>query len=135
MPERMTFEEFKTKAQKRIEERNANLEMYFNAGDYYKMASEFPGNSRVVTHDGDVIPGKATENYWSRVAETLNGTNLKFKNIFFEPRKVNLGPDPAETDNDFFAVEVSEFSFSDGEKEYKGFIDPPLRHRRQCDWH
>jgi hypothetical protein len=131
----MDFDEFQDEAKRRIKKRNDNLESYFNARDYYKMATEFQGNARVVTHDGDVIPGKASENYWRRVADTLNGTNLKFKNIVFEPRKVNLGPNPPETDNDFIAVEVSEFSFDANGQVHKGFIDPPLRHRVRCDWH
>jgi hypothetical protein len=131
----MTFQEFKDEAERRIKQRNDNLESYFKAPDYYRMASEFPGNSRVVTHDGDVIPGKASENYWRRVADTLNGTKLKFKNIVFEPREVILGPNPTENDNDFFAVEVTEFTFEANGQEYKGFVDPPLRHRTQCDWH
>jgi hypothetical protein len=131
----MDFEQFKEEAQSRIQKRNSNLESYFNAGDYYKMAAEFPDNARLLTHDGEVIPGKASENYWRRVKDTLNGTDLKFENKFFEAMELILPSGHTDNDFDFVAIEVSKFSFKASGNEYKGYIDPPYRHRVRCDWH
>jgi hypothetical protein len=65
----------------------------------------------------------------------LNGTNLNFEEKTFEAWELTLSPSHTEDDNDFVAMEVTEFSFEADGQEYKGYIDPPYRHRVRCDWH
>jgi len=131
----MTFEDLTKEAKKRIKERNDNLENHFNEEEYGEMAAEFPDNTRIVTHDGEVIPGRDSENYWRKVGDELNGTNLKFKNKLFDAMELTLPPGHTDNPFDFVAIDITEFSFDASGNKYNGYVDPPYRHRVRCDWH
>jgi len=129
----MTFEEFKIEVKRRMRERNVNLENLFSAGNYHEMPGKFTPNTRLVTHEGDYIPGEISEDYWRKVGDELNGTNLKLKEKYFDAKKLILSPGHTENDFDYVAMEVTEFSFDANDKKYEGYIDPPYRHRVRCD--
>jgi hypothetical protein len=130
----MTFQELKIEAKRRIKERNDNLERNFKEGDYDTMAKLFTEDARVVRHDGKVEKGKDSAGYWKDVAG-MKGTNLKFIEKYFDATALTLPPNPTDKDHDFVAIDVTEFFFDANGNEYKGYIDPPLRHRRECSWH
>lgn len=132
MKEKMTFEEFKAEIKRRIKERNGDLESLFNTREYENMPGEFTLKTRLVTHEGEVIPGKDSENYWRKVGDELKGTNLKFKDKYFDAMELTLPPEPRKHDIDFVALEITEFSFEAMGQQYKGYIDPSYRHRVRC---
>jgi hypothetical protein len=132
---RKTFEELEIEAKGMIKDRNDKLEIHFNAGEYEEMAAIFPDNARLVTHEGEVIPGKESENYWRRVGVALEGTDMKFKNKLFDAIGLALPSGYTKDDFDFVAIDVTEFSFKVNNKKYEGYVDPPLRHRVRCTWH
>ncbi len=131
----MTFQEFKTEVRKRMRERNDNLESLFKNGKYHEMQRQFTLNTRLVTHEGDYIPGEISEDYWRKVGDELNGTNLKLREKYFDAKELILSPDHTENDFNYVAMEVTEFSFNANDKKYEGYIDPPYRHRVRCDMH
>ena len=131
MEKGITLEEFKAKVLDRIKNRNERLKSLFDAKDYRNMPEAFSKNSRIVTHKGKVILGKDSEEYWTEVGE--EGTNLDFKEPRLDAMELEVGPEPEEDDIDFIAIELTEFFFEAGEKTYKGYIDPPYRHKVKCD--
>jgi len=133
MEKGMTFEEFKVKVKERIKKRNDHLEDLFSAGKYREMPGEFKPNTRLVTHEGDYIPGENSEDYWRKVGDELNGTDLKFKEKYFDAMELILSPSHTEEDIDFVALEITEFTFNVKGQDYKGYIDPPYRHRVICE--
>jgi len=135
MKEPMTFEEFKNEVKRRIKERNDNLESLFSEGKYGEMPGKFTPNSRVVTHEGDYITGENSEDYWSKVGAMIGnpeGRKLNFERKYFDAMELILSPGHTEDDYNFVALEVTEFSFKVGGTTYKGYIDPPFRHRVKC---
>lgn len=133
----ITEEEFKRRVKEIIDGRNKKLVQYFKAGQYEKMTGEFTLNSRIVTHEGYVIPGKDSQHYWRKVGVDLNGNNLSFKELRLDTMPLAVSEPPQDDEVDFIGVELTEFSFTSDftseEKEYKGYIDPPYRHRVRCD--
>jgi hypothetical protein len=130
----MTFEELKIEAKRLIKKRNDNLERNFEEGDYETMAKLFTEDARVVRHDGEVIPGKDSKDYWETVAG-MNGTNLKFIEKYFDAVAITNPSEEEENPFDFVAIDVTEFNFTANGQVHNGYIDPPLKHRRNCDWH
>ncbi len=132
---RMTFPEFEKTVRQLIEDRNAKLESSFYAGEYCNMPGAFKPKTRLVTHEGEVITGKDSENYWRKVGEIIGnqeGRKLKFKPPHLELMELEVGPDPEPEEFDFIAIEITEFSFKVGKTTYKGYIDPEYRHRVRC---
>ncbi len=128
----MTFQEFKTEVLNRIKKRNDELKSHFSTGKYEKMPGEFTLNTRIVTHEGEVIQGKDSQNYWKKVGQDLEGTSLNFKDPHIDAMEFDLGPEPDGEEINFIAIEITEFSFTSKGKEYRGYIDPPYRHRVRC---
>jgi len=133
MANRITLPEFKQKVLKIIKDRNEQLEKLFEERKYRKMPGEFTLHSRIVTHEGDVILGRDSENYWRRVGKDSEGTNLNFKDPRLEARELTVSPAHHEEEYDFVAFEITEFTFKAKGKTYNGYIDPPYRHRVICD--
>ena len=132
---RMTFVEFEKEVLKLIGDRNTKLESSFYAGEYHKMPGAFKPKTRLVTHEGEIITGKDSENYWRKVGEVIGnqeGRKLKFKKPHLELMELEVGPDPEPEEFDFIAIEITEFSFKVGKTTYKGYIDPSYRHRVRC---
>lgn len=132
MDERMTFEKFKEEVLNRIRNRNDQLKSLFSAGDYRNIPGVLSLNSRILTHEGEVIPGKDSENYWEKVGKDLQGTNLNFKAPRLDAMELEVSPERKDEEIDFIAIEITEFSFEVGGTTYKGYIDPPYRHRVKC---
>ena len=135
MEKRMTFEGFEKKVRQLIEYRNLKLDSSFYAGEYYKMPGAFKSKTRLVTHEGEVITGRDSENYWRKVGEIIGnqeGRKLKFKKPHLELMELEVGPEPEPEEFDFIAIEITEFSFKVGKTTYKGYIDPEYRHRVRC---
>lgn len=131
MEKGMTLEEFKRKVFDMIGERNDRLKSLFSAGNYTNMPEALPKNSRIVTHQGEIIQGKDSLGYWTEVGK--EGINLDFKEPRLDAMELEVGSEPNEDDIDFIAIELTEFSFEAGGKTHKGYIDPPYRHRVKCD--
>ncbi len=132
MKEAITLPVFKQRVEEKIDGRNSNLVNLFKDGEYDKMPGEFTLHSRIVTHEGEVILGKDSENYWRKVGDELKGTNLEFKNPHLEAMKLNVSPANKPEEFDFVAFEITEFHFTAKGQEYNGYIDPPYRHRVKC---
>ena len=132
MEKRMTIKEFEKKIRELIEIRNAKLVSFFNAGEYDKMPGAFKPKTNLVTHDGNIILGRDSENYWRKVRVNLEGTNLDFKAPHLELMEIDVGPEPNPEEFDFVALESTKFSFDVNSKKYKGYIDPVYRHRVKC---
>jgi len=130
MEERLTFEDFKAEVLNRIRKRNDQLKNLFSAGDYENMPEAFPKNSRIVTHQGEVIQGKDSLGYWTEVGK--EGTNLDFKEPRLDAMELEVSPERNAEEIDFIAIEITEFSFEVGGTTHKGYIDPPYRHRVKC---
>jgi len=130
---RMTFKEFEEDVRQIIEERNAKLVSLFNAGTYDEMPGVFKSTTRIVTHDGNIILGRDSKNYWIEVGDGLKGTNLNFKAPHLELMEIDVGPDPREEDYDFVALEITKFSFDVNGKKHKGYLDPDYRHKVRCE--
>lgn len=129
---RWTFKKFEEEVRLLINIRNENLVSFFNAGEYDKMPGAFRLKTNLVTHDGNIILGRDSENYWSNVRVNLEGTNLDFKAPHLELMEIDVGPEPNPEEFDFVALESTKFSFDVNGKKYKGFIDPVYRHRVRC---
>jgi len=136
MEKRWTFEKFEKTVRQLIEDRNAKLVCFFSAGEYYKMPGELKNyNTKLVTHEGEIITGKDSENYWRKVGKIIGnqeGRKLKFKKPHLELMELEVGPEPEPEEFDFIAIEITEFSFKVGKTTYKGYIDPSYRHRVRC---
>jgi len=126
----MTFEEFKVKVKEKIEERNAKLLDHFNKRAYDKMPGEFTLHSRIVTHEGEVIQGKDSENYWRKVGRKLKGFNLKFEKEYLEFKQLTVSEPPENWEINYVAYEITKFSFVGGSS---GAIDTVYRHRVICE--
>ncbi len=135
MEKRWTFEKFEKTVRQLIEDRNTKLESSFSAGEYCKMPGAFKPKTRLVTHEGEIITGKDSENYWRKVGKIIGnqeGRKLKFKKPHLELMELEVGPEPEPEEFDFIAIEITEFSFKVGKTTYKGYIDPSYRHRVRC---
>ncbi len=133
MEKGMTLEEFKTEVLNRIKNRNEQLKSLFSAGEYETMPKKFTHNARLVTHEGKVIPGMDSEDYWRKVGEDLRGTDLDFEIEHLREQELKVSPERRKDEIDFVAFEITRFSFKAGETTYRGYIDPPYRHRVRCD--
>jgi|GEM_PF-5907728 len=136
MNEEMTLEDFKAEVLSRIESRNEQLNSFFRAGKYEEMPGKFTLHSRIVTHEGDVIIGKDSENYWRKIGEMIGNheeRNLNFERPFYDAMELKGRPGHNREEFNFVAFEVTEFSFEAKGKTYNGYIDPPYRHRVRCD--
>ena len=99
------------------------------------MPGKFTPNTRLVTHEGEVIPGKDSENYWRKVGEkigNLDERSLRFTEKYFDVMELTVSDPPQDWEIDFVAFEVTEFSFEVKGKTYNGYIDPPRRHKVIC---
>ena len=132
MGKRWTFKKFEEEVRLLINIRNENLVEFFNESNYRQMALEFRPKTNIVTHDGNIIPGRDSENYWRKVGDELNGTNLDFKAPHLELMEIDVGPEPNHEEFDFIALEITKFSFDVNSKKYKGYIDPVYRHKVKC---
>lgn len=135
MANRMTLQEFKDEVSNRITNRNNQLNSLFSAGKYDEIPEKFSFHSKIVTHEGEIIPGKDSENYWRKVGEIIGNQgdmNLSFAKMYFEAMELTVSPANKDEEFDFVAFEVTEFSFEAKGKTYRGYIDPPQRHRVKC---
>ena len=131
--EPMTFEEFKKEVKDIIKSRNKELKTHFSEGKYELMPGQLKDyNTRIVTHRGDVIEGRASENYWRKVRVDLKGTNLNFNPPHLEFIELDVGPDPECWEINYVALEITQFSFDIEGKKHKGYIDPEYKHRVRC---
>lgn len=135
MANEMTLAEFKEVVSDRITNRNEQLNSLFSAGEYEKMPEKFSFHSKIVTHEGEIIPGKDSENYWRNVGEKIGNQeerNLSFAEKYFEAMELKGRPGHNREEFNFVAFEVTEFSFKAKGKTHNGYIDPPARHRVKC---
>ncbi len=135
----MTFEQFIEKVEGKIEHRNEKLKEHFSEGKYELMPGQFKFKAKLVTHEGEVVSGEDSENYWRKIDGELGGTDLIIEDSDLKFMKLELSLEPEEPGYEdqfnYVAVEVTEFSFRVGERTYRGLIDPTYRHRVRCTWH
>jgi hypothetical protein len=132
--EPMTFEEFQTKVKSIIESRNQKLIEHFSHGKFNLMPGQLKDYStRIVTHGGDVIDGRLSENYWRKIGEGLRGKDLNFSPLHLKFWELDVGPDAPGHKINYVAVEIAKFSFTVGKTKYEGYIDPTYKHRVRCD--
>ena len=132
----MTFEQFIEKVERIIEHRNEQLNEHFSEGRYHLMPGQLKDyNTRIVTHVGDVIEGGASEDYWRNIGEKIENPQerrLSFDRTHFHAWRLEVSPDAPGHKINYVAVEIAKFSFTVGETEYEGYIDPTYRHRVRC---
>ena len=132
----MTLQQFKDKVSDRITNRNNQLDTLFEDGKYDEMPEKLTFHSKIVTHEGEIISGKDSENYWRKIGEKIGNQGerkLNFAEKYFDAFELTVSPANKDEEYNFVAFEVTEFSFEARGKTYKGYIDPPLRHRVKCE--
>ncbi len=132
--EPMTFGEFQLKVRSIIKCRNDELKKHFKDGKYELMPGKLEKyNTKLVTHDGKVIPGEYSESYWRKVVKVSEGTDLNFEDPHLEFMELEVSPPPGnEEEINYVALEITKFSFKVGKKKHKGWIDPIYRHKVKC---
>jgi len=131
----MTLQQFSDAVSDRITNRNNQLDALFKEGKYDEMPKKFTFHSKIVTHGGEIISGKDSENYWRKVGEKIGNQEerkLNFAEKYFKAFELTVSPANKDEEYNFVAFEVTEFSFEARGKTYRGYIDPPARHRVKC---
>lgn len=127
----MTFDQFQQEVRRLISDRNGNLKALFNEGQYQSMPEELKFKTKIVTHEGEVISGEDSENYWRKIGKK-GGKGLNFEDPQLTFMELEVSDPPLDEEIDYVAVEITKFTFKIGKKLHKGFLDPIYKHRVRC---
>ncbi|NIM59948.1 MAG: hypothetical protein GTO16_13570 [Candidatus Aminicenantes bacterium] len=127
----MTFDQFQQRVRSLITARNGALNALFNAKNYQSMPDQLKFKTKIVTHEGEVISGEDSENYWRKIG-SQGGINLNFEEPQLTFMELEVSEPPLDEEIDYVAIEITKFTFTIGTEEHEGYLDPIYRHRVRC---